>query len=233
MSSALNDLVYVVLPGKPPASYQYLELYNHVFRFWRSFWSKVLTDVGADHGARADDFQRQDLICALLHGRDVVGLHTHTLFDLAQDSAREHSYFERLFSPDYLIALGDRRVRSVMTLEYLSVLPDWQTAQLGVSLARALVALALRQARMFAVDAAVAAPRCDLAVDRLAAELGAERVLTEDGLVHGRPTARMAFFPGQFRDPRDPKVQRLVESLWSMRFDFTQPEGGRILRSVA
>jgi hypothetical protein len=233
VNSALNDLVYVVLPGKPPASYQYIELYNHVFRFWKAFWSKVLTDVGADHGARADDFQRQELVCALLHGRDVVGLHTHTFFDLAQDPAREHSYFERLFTPAYIAALRDRRVRSVMTLEYLSVLPGWQSTSLGVSLSRALVALALRQAQLFSVEAAVAAPRCDLSVDRLAAELGAERVLPEDGLVHGRPTARMAFFPGQFRDPRDPRVQRLVESLWSMRFDFTQPEGDRILRSVA
>jgi hypothetical protein len=233
LANDLDRLRYVILPGKPRFGFPATGLYDQAYSFWRQFWTRVLTDVGAASTPEPDEFCRQDLVCLLLDERDeIAAMMCYTFYDLGLRATTDRQYFSRYFTPEFFGALRDRGITRLMSLEYLSVAPVWRRNGGAASLARLISVLGLRQVAQFGCDAGIAAARCDVGVDKLSHELGAESIVR--GLkVHGIETDLVAFVRDRIQEPRDPRVADLVARLWDERLDYNSAKGSKRLRSVA
>jgi hypothetical protein len=233
MNNAASDLQYVILPGRPQFGFEGTRLYEQAYEFWRSFWTRVLADVGVDHGPEPDEFCRQDRVCLLVDQNDeIAAMLCYTFYDLAFRATAQRGYFMRYFTPDFFNALKARGISRVMSLEYMSVAPAWRRLGDGASLARLIAVLGLRQVGTYGCDAGIAAARCDVGIDQLSHELGGESVV-KDVKVHGISTDLVAFPRNDIREPTDPNTSRIVERLWRERSDYTAAVGAQLLRSVA
>jgi hypothetical protein len=228
-----DRLQYVLLPGKPRFGFPATGLYDEAYAFWRQFWTRVLTDVGAARAPEPDEFCRQDLVCMLIDERDeIAAMMCYTFYDLSLRATTDRQYFSRYFTPEFFQTLKERGIMRLMSLEYLSVAPVWRRGGGAASLARLISVLGLRQVAQYGCDAGIAAARCDVGVDKLSHELGAESVVK--GLrVHGIETDLVAFLRERIREPDDPSTARLIAKLWDERTDHTETKSTKRLLSVA
>ena len=217
----LDELAYVILPGKPSLGFKSIELYNAAFVYWKAFWGEILRDVGAPADAlKADDFMRQDFITVLLVGAEIVGLHAYSLFDVRQQAPLEHTYFAKYFPESSLEKMLEGAPRSLMTMEYFSVSRAWRSAQAGVSLGAALAILGLRVAAVLDVDRIVTAARADVPAAAMAYELGAVP-LAKDLEIFGKPTDIVCWRSELVSQSAYPEARALAERLWADRRDTT------------
>ena len=222
MSQALdtNGLRYVLLPGNPGPEFRHRPLYNSVYRFWRDVWSAVFTEAGNPAALVADDFMRQDYIPVILSGDQVVAAHFYTFFDLYNAVTRDHRYFS-IFPPDVLSKLEDRRATYLMSMEFLTVNPEWRKAFVELSLAAVISSLGLRLMKTQGADAAIAPARKKTKVDQLAYLLGATCLKTD--VSRGNLDCDLiAVFRDDVKPHTDPRVVSLVEDLWTARLDTTK-----------
>ncbi|MEQ1875683.1 MAG: hypothetical protein ABL958_03495, partial [Bdellovibrionia bacterium] len=73
-----KKLKYVLMPGKFAPGFPEPELHNRTYQLWRSVWREVFTEAGNPAALVADDFLRQDFVCVLHVGGQVVGCHLYT-----------------------------------------------------------------------------------------------------------------------------------------------------------
>jgi len=215
-----RSLSYHLLPGKPYPGFQDGALHDRAFQFWHRFWTKVLSDNGTDLKPNPDEFLRQDVIGVLEHRGETVALHAHSYFDLGAAGPKEHSYFRRFYTEAYLSALRDRGAEQVLSMEMYSVLPEWRTPSVGVSLAAVMIGLGVKLAQAWNLDASIGVARVDAGVDRLVQEQGAV-VLGEDVQLFNTPCKQIAFFREAMRPHPREKVAELVNHFWNQRTDTT------------
>jgi hypothetical protein len=212
-------LKYYLLPGRPPIGFSHQPLYDEAYRFWKRFWTDVLSKNGTSEKLNGDDFRRQDCIAVLVHQERIVALMGYTFFDLGSAADREHSYFRHFYTPKAIAALEALHVRRVMTVEYFSVDPEWRAGRLGVSLGAVMGELALRFAASQGVDAALGVVRSDNGVAYLARQLGGA-MLDENIRIYETPCDLAAFLPANVRRFPSPQINRLTDQFWQNRIDI-------------
>jgi hypothetical protein len=217
-----RSLRYFQIPGSPFLGFSEKDLHDRAYQFWTDFWKGVLQANGTDKKPNPDDFLRQHVVGVIEHRGAVVALHAHSFFDLSHLGPREHSYFSRFYTKEYLEALAAQNVHRVMSMEMYSVLPKWRSPQLGVSLASVMIALGIKLAQSWNVDAAIGVARVDAGVDKLVQEQGAV-VLGPEIQIYNTPCKQIAFFPPAMRAHHKPEVSELVDHFWKNRTDVTQP----------
>jgi hypothetical protein len=216
-----RSLRLTFLPGKPGPGFAQSELYNDCYRFWSGFWEAVYRDLGEKTPPAADHFTRQDCLALLTHGRQIVAFHGYTFYDVDYPAQREHSYFTQAFSAVALARLA-QRATYVMTMEYLSVHPDWRASKTGVSLPIVLAQLALRYGESHGAQALLGIGRQDSKVDQRGLELGG-MFLESNVKVHGVPCSLIALFPGETHPYHRAEENDLAAALWEGRTDTTTP----------
>lgn len=210
------DFRYVVFPGAIKLKSDYLVLHNKVFLSWSNFWTEVLNSLDQNTTLNNSDFLRQTYIAAILNKYDdVAGVHLYSVFHLSSLACLSHSYFTDNYHFDFVGAMKRRNISTVMSMEYLTVLPSYRTKYIGWSMAQALVGLGHRLQKELNIDAAVAPCRCDLKVDQLASSFGAE-VLTEPGVYNGISTVNMISLSANLKEPKE--LTSIIEPLWANKW---------------
>lgn len=220
-----HELKYYLLPGKTYPWFEHQAVYNKVYLFWRSIWAQVFFEHGKPDALSADDFCRQDVIHAVIYRDQVVSIGLNSLFNFASRSTVDQKYFSS-FTEDNVRYLKDERVQSLLSMEFLTVCPDFRKLNTGFSFAHVVAELGFLLLRNLDLDVAVATVRKEkyAMINELASRLGGE-VLQEDVLRGNILCDLMCVFQKSYRPLPDPRVRDLVEYLWSRRIDLTQLTG--------
>ncbi len=213
-------LRYYLIPGRPKVGSPAIEVHNLAFKFWMDHFTSAFKKNGVPERPCPDDFLRQDLISVLMHDQRVVGLHSYTFFDLNLEAARKHSYFTESFTETAMRNMDRHGGRYVMTMESLSVAPDWQRKARGVSLAVTLVCLGLRVFGKSNADMFLGTSRIDVGVARLGYEVGC-LPLDTGVIVHGIPCDLQGCLRGHEQFPRGEMENTLANELWNKRLEFS------------
>lgn len=209
---------YVILPTHLDKSSSLVPLQNEIFSLFASVHGAVTN--GAISG---DNFLRNQIATAILVDAQPVAVHQYCFFDLHTTAARASRYFKPLGEASWRF-LEQNQLRYVMSLEFLTVHPEYRKSIIGFSLADTIIALGLQLMLERGGDAGTAISRTDVKVDRSGRDAGFETI--EPNLdIYGYNCSFQVVRRGNVRIHPNPEVARLAEVLWQRRLDHTQPSG--------
>lgn len=210
----LNAYRYFLLSAKNPDP-NHIELANKSFLLWKSTWMKVFQTLNFDCSHLEDDYLRQNIIACITHNNNPIALHLYSVFHIQSLAAHSHSYF-RQYPEEFFLKLSSNGVQTVMSMEYMTVHPDWRKSQTNIHIGSLLGGLAFEVAKFLQVDAAIAPARRDHKVHEIAYSFGAVPIL-ENIVNHNVPCDLIAGFPGSLHPHKDLTIQKLIEDLWKKR----------------
>jgi hypothetical protein len=193
-----------------------IKLSNDVYELWKTVYKDVLGKVGEP--LNPDDFHRCDVIVALTDDGKVFGFHLYSSFDLRSNALLDHHYM-KAFDDIIIGKFKSLGINNMMSMEYLTVSPEYRSRSSEVNWAEIIIALGSRVMEAGPWDCLVGTARRDLNVRRKAAKSGTnyfgsvmkmnyecEILMTKSGEV--QPLA-------------EPKLATLVETLWSEKMNHT------------
>ena len=216
---SFRSFQYTVLSGNCPVDSNQIDLHNKAFRYWSAFWTEVFQQISGEK-VRIDDFYRQTMICALTRNDEIAGLHLYSFFRLDSEAALEHSYFRVNYTAQALERLRAKGVRSIMSMEYLTINPSFRQSLTGLPMVPVLSGLGFRILQESGYDAMIAPCRRDLKVDVRAAEHGAEP-FTDEFIHHGVPVVNMMTLASRVKPHHDTTVREAIDLLWKSKRDLS------------
>ena len=131
-----NSKIYLI-PGKFQSAGKYYDIYEKTYIHWRQMWEDIL-DSGKN--TNSDNFIRQDILCPIVFRSDVIGLIGCNFFALNQKVSLDHS-FTKSFPKETFKNISESS--SFMSIEYLSVHPEFRKSIIGYSLGDVLIGLSM------------------------------------------------------------------------------------------
>jgi hypothetical protein len=220
MTRNLDSCKYMVLPGKPAPNFNGVAIYNSAYDYWKTFWKDVYSQVGEKGDLNTDDFLRQDFIGVLMHDEEIVGMHLYNLFDLSMRAHMDQRFMSKGFGELYFRQLKNKKVKTAMSLEYLTVDPLWRKSVIGISVAEILIGLALKIQKSLDIDAGIGKSRADVKVTQMVERFGA-KVLGNKILIHNITTDLIVFFKNEITPHPDKTINQYVDKFWKYRTDLT------------
>ena len=217
----LDKLRYCLLPARRPIR-QHLNLHNESFLLWRKVWGEVFDGLKFDPSHLEDDFLRQDIVAIICYENTPIAIHLYTAMSVESVAARSHSYLKQ-YPAEFFSQLEARKVTNIMTLEYMTVHPEWRKGKIPVHIGSVLVGLAFQVMDLLNVDASIAPARRDHKVHEIAYAFGAEPIL-ENITNHNVPCDLLACFPSKRHAHADRNIQNLINFLWEKRENFVTQE---------
>jgi hypothetical protein len=211
-----------------------MPLHNQAFEYWKSFWEEVFRQNRLRDGEVefAVDFTRMDLVCLVMSGTEIAGMHLYEFINVEQLAMREHHYFNNETGKVFLDSLGHHGADLVMTLEYLTVNPNWRKKFIGTSLASVVVSLGTRVQAATGAKASLGRAREDVGVNAMAQDCGA--VILKDKIdMYNTPVSCICIYSDSIKDIDDPVGRALVQRLWNERVDHSGMTIGNKPRRVA
>lgn len=219
--SRLNELEYVIIPGRLYHQPELEGLHNQSFVYWKLFWRNVFTQNGCPEDLDEDSFVRQNMICMLKTKKEIVGMHLYSFYDLELAACLDHSYIKSSFTPDYIKKLQADGIKYVMSLEFLTVNPNWRKRQLGLSLGEILIGLSGQVLKSVNFDASIAPSRSDVGVTEMACNIGGEIVIPNIE-IHKTVCDLIAINSKKIKNHPNDSINQWVHSLWGQRQDYTK-----------
>ncbi|MCB0349904.1 MAG: hypothetical protein KDD38_01900 [Bdellovibrionales bacterium] len=159
----IKKLEYIILPGSPAVGFRHLNLHNRVYLYWREFWKQV---YGSAEGVDGDFFMRQNFVPVVMYGDEIVAMHLYTLFNPRAMVTKDHTYFHS-YPPEFFDYLAQQNIDSVMSIESLTVNPEWRKSKIGLSLGETMIGCSLKFVEVLNVGAAIAPTRNDRGVNKM------------------------------------------------------------------
>jgi hypothetical protein len=218
----LDEISYIILPGKLPVDSPLIEMHNQAYDYWCQFWGKVFEDNGVDPSLRyKDEFCRKELVCLLLHEGKIVGMHLCEFLNLNQSAFREHEYFSHHKGDTFLETLDRKRINHAMIMTYLTIDPEWRKKKVGVSLASVLMSLATKLQCAAGAEVNLGRAREDVGVDSILTDLGG--VVLQDRLpMHNTPISIICIYSDKVKELSDSTARHFVEKFWTKRTDYSE-----------
>jgi hypothetical protein len=116
--------------------------------------------------------------------------------------------------------LKNKNVKTAMSLEFLTVNPDWRKSKTGVSFAQLLVGIATKVQKHLNIDASIAISRSDVKVTQMGDGLGWD-VIIPNVEMHTKKCDLIALFNHKIEDYPDPAIREHIEYFWNNRIDLT------------
>lgn len=207
----LELLQYYVLPSANPPPHL-VEIHNAIYQLWHSVWTKTLHELGLDAEGLRDEFVRQDFVTSIVHAGQPVTVHLYSFFAIDCLAARQHRYLNGNYPEIYFEKLKKLGVRDVMSMEYMTVHPDWRRARYPIVAG----GLALQVMKLYGADAAIAPARRDHKVHELAPMYGGESLIPKV-INHNVECDLLLCRRSTMKPHDDPGIQESVESLWAGR----------------
>jgi hypothetical protein len=220
--SRLLELDYVILPNKLSNSSSLVGLHNRAYEYWAGFWENVFVNNGLEHPVKfRQDFCRSDLVCLLLHGEKVVGMHLCEFLNLNQCAFRDHEYFGHHMGGSFIKALDEKKIDQAMIMTYLTIDPEWRKSKTGgVSLAAIMMSLATKVQCASGAGANLGRAREDVGVSNILIDLGGS-VIHERLPMHNTPVSVICIFSDDVRDLSDTRARQFANQYWAKRMDFS------------
>lgn len=212
----LEAFKYIILPGKCELSPSYLDLYNQAYSYWKSFWSEIYSE---EDSVFADNFLRQDFIAIVLYQNKIVAMHLYTIFNIHASLTRHHSYF-KTYPALFLEHLIKNNVKNVMSIEYLTVSPEWRKSLTGISFGEIMIGTSLKYLHHLKIDAAIALTRNDRKVNTLCYNFGFEYFAS--GLYGSFEVDFIVGFRDKVYANRNAQIEQIISYFWQNRIDYTQ-----------
>ena len=128
-----SELSYHVFGGESAFYPDENHIRNDAYKAWYKLWSEVYSQSSSAYELNSDEFVRQKIVTAITHNNEVAAVHLYSFYHLDSLPDLRTKYFH-FFSPEYLQHLRNRQVKSVMSMEFLTVLPEYRKSKLGVSI---------------------------------------------------------------------------------------------------
>ena len=187
-----------------------IPLLGEAYRCWSEVWNRTLDELDQVKHVPSDDFSRQDLIGAIFHDWECIGMTSFRWVDLANPIDKDDSYFSvwPRTCVKAVCAAGTR----VCIGSNLTVAAPWRHAQ-GTSVKELLLTLAVDRFLRSDADAMAGTMRNDRGMDELGYRLGFQP-LAHDVIHHGVTVDLVAFYrrTGR-RPPLDTEGEALVQKL--------------------
>jgi hypothetical protein len=167
---------YYLLPSANPPPHLVNE-HNKIYLFWLKLWRDLCRDLKVSDAQLEEDFHRQDLIAALCADSGVMAVHLYSFFSIESLAAREHRYLASNYPPSFFEQLKIQGVNTVMSMEYMTVNPEWRKRKSDIHIGAVLASLGLSLLDYYSIDAAIAPARRDHKVHELAHTFGGESIL--------------------------------------------------------
>ncbi|NJL24242.1 MAG: hypothetical protein HC902_03045 [Calothrix sp. SM1_5_4] len=215
----LKNLQYVILPGRLELGSPWTDLQNRAYSYWVEFWNGVFKANKVEAPVNFKPaFFRMSAITVLLFENQIIGMHMYCFFNLEQLSHRDHEYFQSERGSRFIEILQKHGVSRIMSMEFLTVDPNWRKGSVGISLGAVLSSLGSRIQRAAGLEAATTIARKDLGVDAFARDFGFENV-TEGLNMYNTPVVFQCLFTDKIRDLPDTDTRSYVDLYWRNRVD--------------
>lgn len=214
-----QELKYYILPGKCPLGFEFTEIHNKAFEYWKTFWSKVYADAGSLDAFHPDDFFRQDYIPVIMWKNEIVAMHLYTFFNLKQRSAIHHNYFN-FFNEQFFEKLNELKIEYVMSMEFLTVDPKWRKKESFISVAELLSGIGLELFKQSQGQAAIAPARKDVKVHEMAYKFNFD-CLVSDVNCRNFDCDLILGVKNKISNHPDNYLNALVQKIWNERIDTT------------
>lgn len=168
----LNDFQYKILSKYSLSDSEDRSDYEQAYRFWGNTWREIFASVGSPEAFLVDDFYRPDIIPVLKYKNQIVGLICSTIFNTQNPCVFDMRYFS-IFNPTALSWVFERQPKSIMSMEFLTVAPEFRKNEMGFSLAEVLILLSFIYLNEQQIDMAVGVAVKVAGVDKLATNLSA------------------------------------------------------------
>lgn len=180
------------------------------FESWQSVWTKTYKDRNFE--IKSEEFIRHDLICAIMANGEAAAVHCYSFFDLRSKTDINTKYFQ-FFSPSFVNNITQRKIHTVMSMEYLTVNENYRSSLIGFSLGRAMIQLGVRLFENSVGEAIVAPARKDVKVHDMAYDCGFS-CIESDVIQRGFACDMIAYFKGHHKNVSDPFLSRFCDRLW-------------------
>ncbi|MES2768746.1 MAG: hypothetical protein V4596_06330 [Bdellovibrionota bacterium] len=216
----LSNLSWNILPGKLINPGIHHELYEKTYKHWRQMWTEIL-DV--KENLNSDSFLRQDLVCPLTIENSVVGLICCTFFNKNQQAYSSHSYISD-FPKDIFKNNFDGEL--IMSIEYLTVHPEFRKSFLDVSLGDVLLGLSMKIFENSVAQAVLGTARSKIHVDQMCYRFGFKPF----GEINkfGHPCTLIITDRSTLQTHPELKTQKLIDQLWDGRNDISIDENKKL-----
>jgi len=215
IESSLSQLRYLLLPSANPPP-ELLELHDKTFLLWREVWTETLAKLEFKSENLAEEFVRQDIVACIASGNEPVAIHLYSFFATDSLAARKHGYLSSNYPELFFAKLAKEKVRHVMSMEYMTVHPEWRKHKAALHVASALGGLGLRVAGHFGAQATIAPCRRDHKIHEMAYLHGGEPVIA-NVLNHNVPCDLVMVRMDKAKAHPDPELSGLVDRLWNSR----------------
>jgi hypothetical protein len=187
-----------------------IPLLGEAYRCWSEVWKQTLEELDHLNHVPSDDFTRQDVIGAIFHEWECIGMTSFRWVDLANPVYKDDSYFSAWPRPceNAVCAAGTR----VCIGSNLTVAAPWRHAN-GGSVKEILLALAVDRFLRSDADVLAGTMRNDRGMNALGYRMGFEQ-LAHDVTHHGVSVDLVAFYRRTgTRGPLDADAEALVQKL--------------------
>lgn len=166
-----------------------------------------------------DDFHRNEIIACITEGSKVVGFHLYSAFDLRSEAHCDHHYL-KAYGEDTLKKFKSFGINTLMSMEYLTVLPEYRSRSSHVSWSEVIIALGSLVMENSPWDCLVGTGRKDLNVRRKSGKSGAQYFGTV--LKMNYECEILMTQKGHVTPLEDPKMVQLVDGLWNKKNCYTK-----------
>ncbi len=226
----LDQLRFHILPSSNPPT-QKRSLHDNAYRLWSEVWTQTFAKLGIDKSALTGEFARQDLIACIAQDDQPLAIHLYSFYAIDSLASREHPYMRDNYPELYFARLAKAGVRTAMSMEYMTVHPDFRKGLSNVHLGIVLAGLAFTTMKNFGADAAIAPARRDHKVHELAYAFGSEPVIAKV-TNHNVECDLVMCHRDKVKAHESPEVQALVESLWKGREYHPNCQPSEVERAV-
>lgn len=195
-----------------------VELVNKCYALWTEEYGKDLASRGAT--LNRDEFQRARVLAIITSGKELVGFHQYSIFDLRENSSRDHSYVRGL-GEDVVSKLTEANIQTFMALEYLTVAPAFRSkGGSGPKISEILIRLSTRVMRELGADAALGIARIDRKVNSTADNIGFSEIAQI--AKYNNPCGVVIFDKSYKILPSDDFTNHIVDKLWADKYKIAK-----------
>ena len=178
-------------------------------------WQKVFTETGTPETWSADHFFRQDVIPVLHIDNEIIAAHFYTFFHLDLDVTNDHEYFS-IYTKEAMQTLRNHPAKTLMSMEFLSVNPEWRKSKVDFSIGELMINLGLNVMKSFQADVALGVARKVVKVDKMAINTGFS-LIAED-IKRGNLVCDLyAFYKDSAPPAMNDEQSELLSLLWSKK----------------
>ena len=224
MPAAVDDFRYVILPVRPPIGLAARSIRNKAYEHWKTYWQRMFRHKAADFCTPLEFF-RQDLVFCLFLGEEIAAQNLATFFHTDDLITLDLPYFQA-FRGEAIRLMAAKQAKTVMSIEFTSVSPQFGERRTGLRLGEIVNALALETFLSKNIDVTVGTPR------RLSG-------LSDFGLKQGYLKISGGFqkagwdldiclgFKGDMKKHPDPGYRKIIEQIWENKLDYSDPASNK------